>query len=1552
MNTEEKRKKLFSKKSINKKNIDHLSASEENLDKVKDKKLEPQTPKFMQKINKMDHMIKQSKIQVTSKSSVSYLIWYWTEKILSCPSPNSDNIISDIHSSTKKKLYLRILLHVLSEIFGCITYASCIICMKSLYQEDEEPNFGAGIVLASASTIFYVLHQTLIYSIRKLSHDSKTVFVEAYKATYQRKLALSHPAYSKTLNRMWLEGVSTEHAEAIAEYIDCKIEVIQYVISMVMYFPITLLEKRSILLVIAWVFFYLLFAAISQITHLYTESKKLISRNEISRLLFAKKELLWNLFGVYRQKFNARIKTRFKNETTILENEQKQEIRQILNYEIIEEILSESFGLLLVMLAWTCARFFLGLKSEEQNLIPLFFLSLFIHRKTNDISNVWEKRARWKQGLRYFNCVQSQFSEINNFQKHTADSVLHGKIEIMNGISVKQGDYTAEQNCLSLVLKKEYIATQLLIDSSETLSDIKKVLTLHINPGSTTSIIGKKGCREINQLFDTLRGLSLIKKGKFVVSGEVAYLHFHPSQFIEKCSIRDNILCGRHFNQDCYDHLIKYIELDLLEFPLDDSTIIDLDSHNLTAEQGMKILLARALYTEVNIFLLDDFADIPKSIGFRKLFDRIFFENQPGKTILIHTNKAQIIKMSDSVIVANKGSIGPIQSIKAMTHDDWAAIQPYLDNFIDEKDTWKVELENIRKRGILFKQEQDSLYSLISNAYKRKDSTEKNRRKGLLISILQKAPRESIILHIVLQIIHELSLFGTLYFCSFQSEEMMHTWKEYLPYVLVAIFIATSVCNKLYLNHITEEVRSLLFNEVINRIVQIPHYETQYRGLTYISTRLYSDIYELERIIIPHIKSVISNGLRAIILLIIVTVIFLPTSLPAISIILGIVMVIRGSNVKALNAQLKKTINTYSEENIYLEQLRQIVRVTNNYNLIYTKILQYPKKMEFKFVEIERYRAIFFRYLFFSTHLSIGLLFSYFMISSTMNQEIILVYSNKQANITLICLSVLILINQLLKKTWESLYSLNLSTHTNERINLFLEEQEMISNLEVGKIGKMDEDLIHSSDFEDFKKPNIFFKLHPISINLGLNPLLKNVYLELYRGDKIAMVGGKDSRLSLLVHLIGRGNLLEATETNLIQAIRKPSDKIVVERYVLRNEQYFDIKEGFIIDAITDSIDSDLSVLSMKISMIFMKLRVLEILSRVGSDNEILDDLKISPPELRDEIIQLSKISQNLIKSGCIDGSGSKSNSNIRDPRYTYPHRIFFKALISLYESKMEDNDWNINAKVAQIEKRSPSILPLKSKKEKTRYQLKVDACNTSTEIFQKFLYLKYDEFGRWVPEPIKKIVFIVRAILKRPDLLIMDEDVLEFFTYDTQWIMQYLFNELSNSVILCKVKNLESSLNFSRVMTMKAGRMYEFGSPTELYLHKDTYFRNLVQSDPLSERLFSRSLLASSESELNGIDLLKQANQRPKAQINNIRENESETDLIIDQITKMVGLKKEESTARALKQKDIAGKKIAPNTRLSQKFIVDATVMNDASDMLKSVDIFNYQGNDESSSN
>nr|QGP74111.1 ABCC transporter [Sedum alfredii] len=186
--------------------------------------------------------------------------------------------------------------------------------------------------------------------------------------------------------------------------------------------------------------------------------------------------------------------------------------------------------------------------------------------------------------------------------------------------------------------------------------EVLKNVNLEIQKGELASIVGAVGSGKSSLLGAILGEMHKIC-GKVRVCGTTAYVG--QTSWIQNGTIEENILFGLPMNRDRYNEVTRVccLEKDFEMMDYGDQTEIGERGINLSGGQKQRIQLARAVYQDCDIYLLDDvFSAVDAHTG-----SEIFKECVRGilkeKTIILVTHQVDFLHNVDHILVMRDGMI-------------------------------------------------------------------------------------------------------------------------------------------------------------------------------------------------------------------------------------------------------------------------------------------------------------------------------------------------------------------------------------------------------------------------------------------------------------------------------------------------------------------------------------------------------------------------------------------------------------------------------------------------------------------------------------------------------------------------------------------------------------------------------------------------------------------------------------------------------------------------------------------------------------------------------
>ena len=193
-------------------------------------------------------------------------------------------------------------------------------------------------------------------------------------------------------------------------------------------------------------------------------------------------------------------------------------------------------------------------------------------------------------------------------------------------------------------------------------------VSLVVRRGERIAVFGAVGEGKTSLLLATLGELEKVS-GTMHVQGSVAYAAQSP--WIVNASIRDNIVFGKEYNERRYRKAVLASSLlaDMKQLPSGDMTMIGERGINLSGGQKARVSLARAVYADASIVLLDDpLAAVDAHVGKHIMDHCIMSDLLDDKAVLVVTNKVSTLRRFDRVLVVRNGSIvadGPYDKLLA-----------------------------------------------------------------------------------------------------------------------------------------------------------------------------------------------------------------------------------------------------------------------------------------------------------------------------------------------------------------------------------------------------------------------------------------------------------------------------------------------------------------------------------------------------------------------------------------------------------------------------------------------------------------------------------------------------------------------------------------------------------------------------------------------------------------------------------------------------------------------------------------------------------------------
>ncbi|XP_042110927.1 ATP-binding cassette sub-family C member 4-like isoform X5 [Ovis aries] len=181
-------------------------------------------------------------------------------------------------------------------------------------------------------------------------------------------------------------------------------------------------------------------------------------------------------------------------------------------------------------------------------------------------------------------------------------------------------------------------------------------LFLFARPGELLAVVGPVGAGK-SSLLRAVLGELPPSQGQVSVHGRIAYVPQQPWVF--SGTVRSNILFGKKYEEDRYEEVIKACALgeDLQLLEDGDQTVIGDGGTPLSEGQKARVSLARAVYQNADIYLLDDpFSAVDVEVS-RHLFEQCICQALREKITILVTHQWQYLKAASRILILKGGTI-------------------------------------------------------------------------------------------------------------------------------------------------------------------------------------------------------------------------------------------------------------------------------------------------------------------------------------------------------------------------------------------------------------------------------------------------------------------------------------------------------------------------------------------------------------------------------------------------------------------------------------------------------------------------------------------------------------------------------------------------------------------------------------------------------------------------------------------------------------------------------------------------------------------------------
>ncbi|CAH0480039.1 unnamed protein product [Peronospora belbahrii] len=227
------------------------------------------------------------------------------------------------------------------------------------------------------------------------------------------------------------------------------------------------------------------------------------------------------------------------------------------------------------------------------------------------------------------------------------------------GIRVSNADFMWDMTPKTLeedsLLQEDSLLDKDALGDGDSVPVLQNV-SLEAHLGDLIAVVGHVGAGK-STLLSGILGDARCSRGKVNLLGSVAYVSQQP--FIQNATVRENICFGLPFDEGKYANALRVssMQKDLAVLPGRDLTEIGEKGINLSGGQRTRVALARAVYQDADIYLLDDILSAVDSHVGHDIFKECIKNCLKNKLVILVTHGLTFLSECDKIMVLENGLI-------------------------------------------------------------------------------------------------------------------------------------------------------------------------------------------------------------------------------------------------------------------------------------------------------------------------------------------------------------------------------------------------------------------------------------------------------------------------------------------------------------------------------------------------------------------------------------------------------------------------------------------------------------------------------------------------------------------------------------------------------------------------------------------------------------------------------------------------------------------------------------------------------------------------------
>lgn len=184
---------------------------------------------------------------------------------------------------------------------------------------------------------------------------------------------------------------------------------------------------------------------------------------------------------------------------------------------------------------------------------------------------------------------------------------------------------------------------------------VLKNISFHIEKGEKICVIGREGSGKDDLFLAIISELKLIS-GTMKRRGKFAFLDMSNPKFLT-ATIRENIILGEEYKEEKFNKVLQVVGFNVDKYEGRDLTEIVEGERNIHQQDKKKILLARLLYSDADIMLINLYFDQISKDKQQPIFESIVRGFLRFKTVIYTSDVNLLVKLSDRILVFKNGKL-------------------------------------------------------------------------------------------------------------------------------------------------------------------------------------------------------------------------------------------------------------------------------------------------------------------------------------------------------------------------------------------------------------------------------------------------------------------------------------------------------------------------------------------------------------------------------------------------------------------------------------------------------------------------------------------------------------------------------------------------------------------------------------------------------------------------------------------------------------------------------------------------------------------------------